>query len=412
MSAFVELLGPSLVKGGETVPTETALKDKKAVGLYFSAHWCPPCRGFTPQLAKAYKSDLHAKGLEIVFVSSDRDEAAFNDYFGEQPWTALPYADREKKAALSKKYKVQGIPTFVILDGETGETITTDGREAVSEDWTGKDFPWRPPTFWEALGDEFLSGTDGETVEVDEIKGEGKVIGLYFSAHWCPPCRGFTPTLVEAYKSDLKAKKLEIIFVSSDRDDDSFKEYYAEMPWLAIPRGDPRKAKLSTRFGVSGIPALVLVDGATGETISANARGKVSSDPKGVDFPWHPKPVADLNDGPDGINDELSLVALCEKLDEAGTSAALAALEPIALAAKAAKETTLFFLAASDGEIAKKVRELTKVGDAGPKAQMVLLDIPDEGGFYVSPAEEITADTVAAFLEGYKSKTLERKQLG
>ena len=36
---------------------------------------------------------------------------------------------------------------------------------------------------------------------------EGKVIGIYFSAHWCPPCRGFTPKLVEWYgKVKLKCE--------------------------------------------------------------------------------------------------------------------------------------------------------------------------------------------------------------
>ena len=70
----------------------------------------------------------------------------------------------------------------------------------------------------------------GETVEIDEVKASAKYIGLYFSAHWCPPCRGFTPSLVDAYKKDLKAKGLEIIFVSSDRDQKSFMEYYGEMP--------------------------------------------------------------------------------------------------------------------------------------------------------------------------------------
>ena len=37
---------------------------------------------------------------------------------------------------------------------------------------------------WEALGDEFMQGNQGETVELSSLRGEGKVIGLYFSAHW------------------------------------------------------------------------------------------------------------------------------------------------------------------------------------------------------------------------------------
>ena len=37
---------------------------------------------------------------------------------------------------------------------------------------------------WEALGDEFMQGDQGETVELSSLRGEGMVIGLYFSAHW------------------------------------------------------------------------------------------------------------------------------------------------------------------------------------------------------------------------------------
>ena len=43
---------------------------------------------------------------------------------------------------------------------------------------------------------------------------------------------------------------------------------------------------------------------------------------------------------------------------------------------------------------------------------MILLDIPDQGGFYVSPASEVTAETVSGFLEAFKAGSLERKQLG
>merc|ERR1712232_31442 len=128
-----ELLGSKLRKGGEEVDTASALQGKKQIGLYFSAHWCPPCRGFTPQLAQWYTKDLKDKGLEVVFVSSDRDDKAFQDYFGEMPWLALPFENRAAKDQLSKQYGIQGIPSFVILD-EDGSVVTTDGRTVVSGD--------------------------------------------------------------------------------------------------------------------------------------------------------------------------------------------------------------------------------------------------------------------------------------
>merc|ERR1719152_193224 len=411
--AFSDLLGDTLkTKDGER-PTSDALKGAKAVGIYFSAHWCGPCRGFTPKLADAYKSALKAKGLEIVFVSSDRDEASFDSYHGEMPWLAVPFAARDIKNKLSKKYKVRGIPSFVILDGTTGETISTDGRSEVMDDPTGEKFPWKPPTFFEALGDEFLSGSDGDTKSIDEVRAESKYIGLYFSAHWCPPCRGFTPELIKAYNTDLKAKGLEIIFVSSDRDQKSFMEYYGEMPWLAIPNGDKRKDTLSKLFEVEGIPTFALVEAATGKTISANARADVSADPTGADFPWYPKPLNDLStgNGIDKLNEELCLVALLDGCDAATTAAAKGVLEPLAEASVASGSDTAFFYAPSGDGPTSQIRKLTKLS-AGTTPQLVLLDIPDEGGFYVSPATEVSAETVTAFLEGYKAKSLERKQLG
>ena len=82
------------------------------------------------------------------------------------------------------------------------------------------------------FGDTIVTKTG--TVPVQEALA-GKTIGIYFSAHWCGPCRGFTPQLAQYYKA-IKAKhpRFEIVFASSDRDDASFQEYYSEMPWLAL----------------------------------------------------------------------------------------------------------------------------------------------------------------------------------
>ena len=224
-----KLLGSSLVSSGGSQPTAEALAGKDVVGLYFSAHWCPPCRGFTPKLAGYYKDIVAAgKSLEIVFVSSDKDQGSFDEYFGEQPWLALPFSARDEKNALSSKYGVSGIPSLVLLDGKTGELITKDGRAALTEDPTGESFPWTPPTLVEMLGDEFTA-KDGATVPFPK----GKKIALYFSAHWCPPCRGFTPKLVATYNAMKAVPRIgddvEFIFISSDRDEASFREYFGEV---------------------------------------------------------------------------------------------------------------------------------------------------------------------------------------
>lgn len=89
----------------------------------------------------------------------------------------------------------------------------------------------------ELLGDKLKSKEDGE-IATASICGEGKYVGLYFSAHWCPPCQAFTPTLANFYNSSTvqKGEKLlEIVFISSDKNEDQFDEYYNRMPWLALP---------------------------------------------------------------------------------------------------------------------------------------------------------------------------------
>lgn len=99
----------------------------------------------------------------------------------------------------------------------------------------------------------------------------GKTVCLYFSAHWCPPCRGFTPQLVEFY-NELKNKgeDLEIVFVSSDRDEESFVEYFGSMPWLALPFRDPLVKNLSKYFEIEGIPTLIVL-GPDGKTLQTEA---------------------------------------------------------------------------------------------------------------------------------------------
>lgn len=142
------LKGKNLVKAdGSSQSADAALAGKSVILIYFSAHWCPPCRGFTPKLAQYYKDGLKDK-MEIIFVSSDRDEASFKEYFGEMPWLALPFDKRTEKNTLSKIMGVGGIPSFAVVNTD-GTIITTDGRSKVEKDPKGENFPaaWLPQPF-------------------------------------------------------------------------------------------------------------------------------------------------------------------------------------------------------------------------------------------------------------------------
>eukprot|EP00758_Cryptobia_borreli_P002429 Tbor_TRINITY_DN3024_c0_g1::TRINITY_DN3024_c0_g1_i1::g.17380::m.17380/K17609/NXN; nucleoredoxin len=113
----------------------------KYVLIYFSAHWCPPCKQFTPILAEFYTKHHESKNFEIIYVSSDRTETEFEGYYASQPWTAIRFSDQAAKMQISKLFSVSGIPTLIVLDPQ-GNVITSNGRGMVMGDKDAAKFPW------------------------------------------------------------------------------------------------------------------------------------------------------------------------------------------------------------------------------------------------------------------------------
>ncbi len=97
----------------------TRLTDKPLVLIYFSAHWCPPCRKFTPELVDFYGKKGGGTAFEVLFVSSDKEQEAMMGYMTEakMPWLAMQWG-ASKIPAVKKKYGGRGIPCLVLLDGE------------------------------------------------------------------------------------------------------------------------------------------------------------------------------------------------------------------------------------------------------------------------------------------------------
>ena len=115
---------------GEEVSLDT-LNGKEVIGIYFSAHWCPPCRKFTPELVK-YR-DSQTDDIEVVFVSSDKTEEKQFEYMKETGMKGPTVKYKSDAAnALKKKYEISGIPTLVMVDSD-GKLLTREGRKMVSD---------------------------------------------------------------------------------------------------------------------------------------------------------------------------------------------------------------------------------------------------------------------------------------
>mmetsp|Transcript_81903 Transcript_81903/g.227048 ORF Transcript_81903/g.227048 Transcript_81903/m.227048 type:complete len:321 (-) Transcript_81903:209-1171(-) len=155
-------------KAGQQVPNSEL--GGKVIALYFSAHWCPPCRGFTPVLKKFYETVNGGGGnLQIVFVSSDKSEAEGKDYFINHhgDWLMLDFG---QKGSLGEKYGVRGIPSLIVIDS-AGMPIAddargqvagaadggADGMKAVLAEWAKHCTDWRQ-TAGSSLGGSYVAG--------------------------------------------------------------------------------------------------------------------------------------------------------------------------------------------------------------------------------------------------------------
>ncbi len=99
----------------------------KYYAFYRSAMWCPPCRAFTPDLVKFYKSQKRRDApFELIFISSDRGEPAMIEYMEEykMPWPAFPYD--ENKDIVERNGT--GIPSLIVTDADGNKLLDSHDR--------------------------------------------------------------------------------------------------------------------------------------------------------------------------------------------------------------------------------------------------------------------------------------------
>jgi len=98
---------------GKDVNLAEVIKNNKLTLIDFWASWCGPCRNENPVVKAAYEK-YHDKGLEIVGVSVDRNEAAWLQAVEED---GLPYIQvRDAEGDVGDDYAVVFIPCNYLYD--------------------------------------------------------------------------------------------------------------------------------------------------------------------------------------------------------------------------------------------------------------------------------------------------------
>jgi nucleoredoxin len=200
--------------------------------------------------------------------------------------------------------------------------------------------------------------------------------------------------------------------VSSDHDQSGFDQYFSEMSFCAMPYEDREaKADISKRLDIKGIPSLLIfgprsADSGDRPLINANLRGIIEQGDYISEFPYKPKPYGDLNKSTDNINACKCLIVFHEAGDDEEQEDVQETLQ-MAAENYTGTDGVKFYWANSPTGLSKTVREALKLGAIGNEPLMILLDIPDQGAYYISGGTEITMETVSDFV----NSPGERRQL-
>lgn len=124
---FIDMTYPDAT--GKPVSLKSVVNNpaNRYVLLDFWATWCSGCVEKIPQLKELY-AKYHEKGLEIYSVAENPDEEYWKTFIKEKGMTWVNVCDdhpgRDGKAW--KDYTLPGIPTVLLIDGETGAIIARD----------------------------------------------------------------------------------------------------------------------------------------------------------------------------------------------------------------------------------------------------------------------------------------------
>ena len=103
---------------GEVKKIESLIAGHKLTILDFWASWCGPCRREMPFMVELYKQ-YHKRGLEIIGISLDKDEKAWNNAISEMGMKWPQLSDLSGwESMTAENFGVEAIPYTVVVDSK------------------------------------------------------------------------------------------------------------------------------------------------------------------------------------------------------------------------------------------------------------------------------------------------------
>ena len=102
-----------------------------------------------------------------------------------------------------------------------------------------------------------FTSLQGEYITLEDLKG--KVVVLDFWGTWCPPCVESVPELRNLHKRFSKEASFVLIGISSDRDEEVWKEF-TDKNRMVWPQYRDQSRKILNAFNIRAYPTYIVID--------------------------------------------------------------------------------------------------------------------------------------------------------